>query len=64
MKWTDSYEIAVALHELYPAVDPQYVRFPRLHGGVTRLMEFDGEPGRSSERILEAIQMAWLAEVA
>ena len=62
MKWTDSYEIAIALHDLYPQVDPKFVRFPDLHRWVAGLNEFEDDPERSSERILEAIQMAWLAE--
>ena len=64
MKWTDTLEIAIALSETYPEVNPQYVSFTDLHRWITTLADFDDEPQRSSERILEAIQMAWLAEVA
>ncbi len=62
MKWTDSLEIAIALIEAHPDVDPQYVNFVDLHRWVCELGEFDDDPDRSGERILEAIQMAWIDE--
>lgn len=62
LKWTDSLEIAIALDEAHPDVDPQYIRFTDLHAWVCALDEFDDEPESSNERILEAIQMAWLDE--
>ncbi len=62
MKWTDSLDIAIALDEAHPDVDPQYVRFTDLREWVLALDEFDDDPDRSSERILEAIQMAWIEE--
>ena len=62
MKWTDTLEIAMALADLHPDVDPQTVRFTDLHRWVTELPEFDDEPSRSGEKILEAIQMAWIEE--
>ena len=62
LKWTDSLEIAIALDEAHPDVDPQYIRFTDLHSWVCALDEFDDEPESSNERILEAIQMAWLDE--
>ena len=62
MKWTDSLEIAIALDEAHPDVDPQWIRFTDLHRWVTELDEFDDDPEASSERILEAIQMNWLEE--
>ena len=62
MKWTDSLEIAIALIEAHPDVDPQYVNFVDLHRWVCELGEFDDDPDRSGERILEAIQMAWIEE--
>ena len=63
MKWTDSREIAIALCEKFPDVDPSTVRFTDLHKWVMDLDEFDDEPNRSGEKILEAIQMAWIDEV-
>ena len=62
LKWIDSLEIAIALDEAHPDVDPQYIRFTDLHEWVCGLDEFEDDPERSSERILEAIQMAWLDE--
>ena len=64
MKWTDSLEIAIALDEAHPDVDPQYVRFTDLHDWVCELEEFDDDPSHSNEKILEAIQMAWIDEVS
>ncbi|HEB59333.1 MAG TPA: Fe-S assembly protein IscX [Gammaproteobacteria bacterium] len=62
MKWTDSLEIAIALDEAHPDVDPRYVRFTDLREWILALDEFDDAPEHSSERILEAIQMAWIEE--
>lgn len=62
MKWTDTYEIAAALVDAYPEVDPATVRFTQLREWVMALPGFDDEPGRSGEKILEAIQMAWIDE--
>jgi FeS assembly protein IscX len=62
MKWTDTLEIAMALTDEHPEVDPQTVRFTDLHRWVTELPEFDDDPARSGEKILEAIQMAWIEE--
>jgi FeS assembly protein IscX len=62
MKWTDVQQIAVALYDKYPDIDPQYVRFTDLHQWVTELDGFSDDPERSSEKILEAIQMAWMEE--
>ncbi len=62
LKWTDSLEIAIALDEAHPDVDPQYVRFTDLHAWICALEEFEDDPESSNEKILEAIQMAWLDE--
>jgi FeS assembly protein IscX len=62
MKWTDSREIAIALSEAHPDVDPQYVRFTDLHRWVCELPGFADDPAHSGEKILEAIQMAWIDE--
>lgn len=64
MKWTDSLEIALALAEKFPDVDPKAVRFTDLHRWVCELEGFADDPKRSGEKILEAIQMAWIDEVA
>jgi len=62
LKWTDSLDIAIALDEAHPDVDPQYVRFTDLHQWVCELEEFDDEAENSNEKILEAIQMNWIEE--
>jgi len=62
MKWTDVQEIAIALSEKHAGVDPQYVRFTDLRTWVMGLEGFDDDPNRSGEKILEAIQMAWIDE--
>lgn len=62
MMWTDSLEIAIALDEAHPDVDPQYVRFTDLHAWVCALEEFEDEAENSNEMILEAIQMNWIEE--
>ena len=62
LNWTDSLEIAIALDEKYPDVDPRYVRFTDLHDWIMELADFEGESDKSGEKILEAIQMAWIEE--
>jgi len=62
LKWIDTQEIAIELDEAHPEVDPRYVRFTDLHGWVCELPDFDDDPERSGEKILEAIQMAWIGE--
>jgi FeS assembly protein IscX len=62
MKWTDTLEIAIALADKFPDVDPLKVRFTDLHQWVCELEAFDDDPQRSGEKILEAIQMAWIDE--
>ncbi len=62
LKWTDSQDIALALLEEYPEVDPKTVRFTDLHQWICALGEFDDEPEHSNERILEAIILAWMDE--
>ncbi|WP_394261358.1 Fe-S cluster assembly protein IscX [Moraxella boevrei] len=63
LKWSDTLDIAIALAEKYPNEDVQYIRFTDLHRYVTELEEFDDNPEKSNEKILEAIQMAWLDEL-
>ncbi len=62
LKWTDSLEIAIALDEVHPDIDPARVNFVDLRQWVIALDEFDDEPEHSGERILEAIQMHWIEE--
>ena len=62
LKWTDTLDIAIELAERHTDVDPQYIRFTDLHAWVCELENFDDDPNRSNEKILEAIQMAWIDE--
>jgi len=62
MKWTDTREIAIALADTHPDVDPGTIRFTDLHKWVMALPGFADDPNRSGEKILEAIQMAWIEE--
>jgi len=63
MKWTDTQDIAIALTDRYPDMNPKGVRFTDLMQWVIALPGFDDDPKRCGERILEAIQMAWIDEV-
>lgn len=60
--WHESEEIALLLMEKFPETDPLTVRFTDLHKMVTELPGFEGDPKKSNEAILEAIQMAWHEE--
>jgi FeS assembly protein IscX len=62
MKWTESREIAIALSEAHPDVDPARVNFVDLRHWVLALPGFADDPKHSGEKILEAIQMAWIDE--
>ena len=62
LKWTDTLDIAIELAETHSDVDPRYIRFTDLHAWVCALDDFDDDPNRSNEKILEAIQMAWIDE--
>ena len=62
MKWTDTLEIAIALCEQHPDVDPKTIRFTDLHNKVVELEDFDDAHKRGGEKVLEAIQQAWSDE--
>lgn len=62
LNWTEVLEIAIQLDEAHPDVDPQQIRFTDLHAWVTALEDFDDDPQKSNEKILEAIQMNWIEE--
>ena len=62
MKWTDINDIAIELADAHPDVDPMSVRFTDLRQWVLDLPDFDDDPARCGEKILEGIQMAWLDE--
>lgn len=62
LKWVDSLDIAIELDEAHPDTDPRYVNFVDLRQWVIDLEAFDDDPEHSGERILEAIQLAWIEE--
>ena len=62
LKWVDSLDIAIELDEQHPDVDPTTIRFTDLRQWVCDLDDFDDDADHSGEKILEAIQMAWIEE--
>jgi len=62
LNWTDIEDIALALRDKYPDLDPSFIRFTDLHKWITELDGFDDDPKKSNESKLEAIQTAWLEE--
>jgi len=62
MKWTDSLRIAEALYDKYPDIDPKTIRFTDLFEWVQELEGFEDDPNKCGEKILEAIQLAWMDE--
>ncbi len=63
MLWTEVSEIAIELYENHPDIDPRYILFTDLHNLVINLEDFNDDPAKSNERILEAIQMNWIEEL-
>ncbi len=63
MRWTDTQQIAEALYDEHPNVNPLKLRFTELHAMVLELDGFDDDPEKSNEAILEAILQAWLDEL-
>jgi FeS assembly protein IscX len=61
-KWTDVQDLAIELAETYPDMDPTYINFVDLRNKVLALPDFDDNPEHCGEKILEAIQAAWLEE--
>ena len=62
MRWTDVYEIAIELVDSKPEVDPLTVNFVQLRDWIIALPDFEDDPDRCGEKILEAIQAAWIEE--
>ncbi len=60
--WTDTIDIAIELDEAYPDIDPTYMRFTELMEKVMSLDNFSQTEEHCGEKILEAIQMAWIEE--
>ena len=63
MKWTDINDLAIELSEAHPGVDPTRINFLDLMNWVLALPGFDDDPKNCGEKILEAIQQAWIDEV-
>ena len=64
MKWTDVQDIVIELADGKPDIDPRYINFVDLRNWVMALPDFDDNPDHCGEKVLEAIQMAWIEEVA
>jgi len=62
LKWIDVLDIAIELDDTHPDVDPLTVNFVDLRNWVIALADFDDDPDHSGEKILEAIQQAWIDE--
>jgi FeS assembly protein IscX len=62
LTWRDTEDLGIQLSERHPDTDPLTVRFTDLHRFVTELPGFSDDPKASNEKVLEAIQMAWLDE--
>ena len=62
MKWTESQRIAEALFDKYPNIDPNTIRFTDLMQWIMVLEGFNDDPEHCGEKILEAIQLAWIEE--
>jgi len=64
LKWTDVLDIAIELTESKPDVDPRFVNLVDLHRWVVELTDFEDDPQRGGEKVLEAIQGAWIEEAS
>jgi|TARA_B110000967_G_C18488378_1_gene365567 FeS assembly protein IscX len=62
MRWTDTQEIAENLYDTMPEIDPKTVRFTDLRQWILDHKDFNDDPNKCGERILEAIQLAWIDE--
>ena len=62
LNWNDINDIAIELYDQFPDIDPQWISFPDLHSKICNLETFIGDPNRSNEKVLEAIQMLWIEE--
>ncbi len=62
LNWTDVLDIAIELDEAYPDVDPRSVNFVDLRNWIMELPGFEGDPERCGEKVLEAVQTAWIDE--
>ena len=62
LNWNYINDIAIELYDQFPDIDPQWISFPDLHSKICNLETFVGDPDRSNEKVLEAIQMLWIEE--
>ena len=62
LDWLDVLDIAMELSDKFSEIDPQWISFPDLHKKICELENFVGDPNKSNEKILEAIQMHWIEE--
>jgi len=62
LNWNDINDIAIELYDQFPDIDPQWISFPDLHSKICNIETFVGDPDRSNEKVLEAIQMLWKEE--
>ena len=62
LDWLDVLDIAIELNDRFPDIDPQWISFPDLYKKICNLDNFIGDPEKSNEKILEAIQMHWIEE--
>ena len=62
LKWVDTLDIAIELEEKYPDEDPQWINFVDLRNLVLALEEFEDDPDKVNEKILESIQQNWIKE--
>ncbi|NRA70595.1 MAG: Fe-S cluster assembly protein IscX [Gammaproteobacteria bacterium] len=63
LRWTDSLDIALDLMELHPEADPKALHFTELMQWILALENFDDDPKHCGERVLEAVQLAWISEM-
>ena len=63
LKWVDTLDIAIELSEKHPDVDPQWINFVDLRKLVVQLEDFDDQPDKVNEKILESIQQNWIKEM-
>ncbi|MEC7271328.1 MAG: Fe-S cluster assembly protein IscX [Pseudomonadota bacterium] len=63
LKWVDTLDIAIELSEKHPDIDPQWINFVDLRKLVVELQDFDDEPDKVNEKILESIQQNWIKEI-
>ncbi len=64
LKWTDIQDIAIALYDKFPDIDPQNVNFPDLYKWILELEGFADDPKHGGEKILEAVQQVWIDEAS